>query len=409
MKYLILILPLLLNWQNLSAQPGCTDPQATNFDAAATENDGSCQYAATNYMLTEIAQLPNNLEEASGAAFFNETLWTHEDAGNDDRIYQIDSLTGAIEHLVTIVGADNYDWEDLADDETHVYIGDFGNNDGNRTNLQIYKVAKSELTENVATAEVIEFTFSDQTDFSVNNNNHNFDCEAFFVFDDSLHLFSKNWVDFKTRHYVLPTTAGEHVAQVRDSLEVQAQITSADISDEGEVLLLGYNTATSEVLFWLLFDYPNNKFFKGNKRKISLGSALNTSQAEGVTFREDKTGYVVAEKFSVLPQKLLQFNMQPFLEQPNATNDVEIAPIIKVFPNPFHQYLTIQITHLNKPIEQIRIVDLQGQIVEVFNKNLFKNSTTIELNFSNKKYASGMYFMEIQTAGNVFVKKVWKD
>lgn len=408
MKYFILILPLFLYWQNLTAQQGCTDPQATNFDAAAIENDGSCQYPPTNYMLTEIAQLPSNLEEASGAAFINDNLWVHEDAGNEDRLYQIDSLTGEIEHLVTIAGADNYDWEDVTEDENHVYIGDFGNNDGNRTNLRIYKIAKNDLIENVATSEVIEFTFSDQVDFSVNNNNHNFDCEAFFVFEDSLHLFSKNWVDFKTRHYVLPTTAGEHVAEVRDSLEVQAQITSADISDDGEVLLLGYNTATSEVLFWLLFDYPGNQFFKGNKRKISLGSALNTSQAEGVTFRDDKTGYVVAEKFSVLPQKLLQFNLLPFLEEPNATNEIENLPIINVFPNPFEEHITFQITNLNTPIEQIRLVDLQGRMLEVISKNLITNPTNIELDFTHNNYSSGMYFIEIQTAEKVFIKKVWK-
>jgi hypothetical protein len=401
MKYFFLLFSLLSMSQNLLAQPGCTDPQATNYVATATENDGSCVYPTTEYQLTEITQLPANLEEVSGVGFFNEALWTHEDAGNEDRIYQIDSLTGEIEHLVTIAGADNYDWEDITEDETHVYIGDFGNNDGNRTNLRIYKIPKANLTENVTTAEVIEFTFSDQTDFTFANNNNNYDCEAMFVFEDSLHLFSKNWVDFKTRHYVLPTTAGEHVAQVRDSLEVQAQITSADISDEGEVLLLGYNTATSEVLFWLLFDYPGNQFFKGNKRKISLGSAINTSQAEGVTFRDDRTGYVVSEAFSVLPQKLLRFNVLPFLEEPNAVEAVDFETKINVFPNPFHDRLTIEIEGINEPIEAIRVVNLNGQVVAVFAKEMHGFGNKIALDFSNKKLSVGAYFIEIQTISGV--------
>ncbi|MFT4762398.1 MAG: hypothetical protein ACI9XO_003513 [Paraglaciecola sp.] len=402
MKYLILILPLFLSFQNASAQSGCTDPQANNFDAAATENDGSCIYPTTNYQLTEITQLPSNLEEVSGAGFFNETLWTHEDGGNEDRIYQIDSLMGAIEHIVTIAGADNYDWEDMTEDETHVYVGDFGNNDGNRTNLRVYKISKGDLTENVATAEVIEFIFSDQTDFTLNSNNNNYDCEAMFVFEDSLHLFSKNWVDFKTRHYVLPTTAGEHVAQVRDSLEVQVQITSADISDEGEVLLLGYNTATSEVLLWLLFDYPGNQFFKGNKRKISLGSAISTSQAEGITFRNDRTGYVVSEAFSVLPQKLLRFNVLPFLEEPNAVEEANLKSNIKVFPNPFRDRLIIEMKDVKEPIEAIHLVNLNGEIVAVFEKGDFEHGNAIELDFSNKDLAKGAYFIEIQTIDGIF-------
>ncbi|MEJ7666684.1 MAG: hypothetical protein WKG07_47795 [Hymenobacter sp.] len=33
------------------AQGGCPDPQATNYDPAATRNDGSCQYPVTGAAL----------------------------------------------------------------------------------------------------------------------------------------------------------------------------------------------------------------------------------------------------------------------------------------------------------------------------------------------------------------------
>ena len=406
MQYFLLSVSLFFISQHTIAQQGCTDPQANNYDVNAIENDGTCMYLPTSYVLTEIVQLPNNLDEVSGAAFMAENLWVHEDAGNEDRIYQIDSLTGVANHLLTISNADNYDWEDMTEDETHVYIGDFGNNDGNRTNLRIYKFSKNELSGNVAIPEVIEFSFSDQTDFSVNNNNNNFDCEALFVFEDSIHLFSKNWVDFKTRHYVLPTTPGEFVAQVKDSLEVQAQITSADINDDGVVVLLGYNVATGENLFWLLFDYPGNQFFKGNKRKISLGNALNNSQTEGVAFRDQYTGYVVSEKFSLLPQKLLQFNMQSYLD--NTTLSGEIVPSIpniSVFPNPFHHHLNVVMEQESLGIKNIVIRNFSGKKIKEIQGENSSGDRCFTVDFSFEKLPDGIYFLEIQTSENEIIRK----
>jgi hypothetical protein len=38
------------------------------------------------------------------------------------------------------VNAKNTDWEALTNDGNNFYIGDFGNNDGSRRDLTIYKV-----------------------------------------------------------------------------------------------------------------------------------------------------------------------------------------------------------------------------------------------------------------------------
>ncbi|MEK7254863.1 MAG: T9SS C-terminal target domain-containing protein, partial [Bacteroidota bacterium] len=273
------------------AQPGCTDPQALNFNNLASENDGSCTYPATSFSPIQLSLLPAELDECSGLLFFNDNLWTHEDGGAADKLFILDSLDGDLLQTITLPGVDNLDWEDLAQDDQHFYIGDFGNNDGNRTDLRILKYKKADLLAGSPTPEIIEFSFSDQTDFIAAPNANDFDCEAFFFWQDSLHLFSKNWLNFKTRHYVLSTTPGEHVAQLRDSLFVQGQITAADVSPDGKAILLGYNTATSETFLWLLFDFPGSQFFKANKRKISLGSAISNSQVEGICFRNETYGY----------------------------------------------------------------------------------------------------------------------
>ena len=82
-----------------------------------------------------IAIHETRLKEISGAAYFNNGLWVLNDAGNNNNFYRIDPLNGEILQTVTITNAYNIDWEELTCSETDLYIGDFGNNFGNRKNL----------------------------------------------------------------------------------------------------------------------------------------------------------------------------------------------------------------------------------------------------------------------------------
>ena len=164
---------LLFFFDNLFAQSGCTDPQALNYDANATENNGSCVYPATSYDLTEITELPDILKECSGVELLNSGLWIHNDGGNPHQIYLIDSLDGDILKNVTI-DHENIDWEDFAENEDHLFIGDFGNNPGNRTDLRILRINKNDLSNDTIQVEVIEFEYSDQVDFSENSKQSQF-------------------------------------------------------------------------------------------------------------------------------------------------------------------------------------------------------------------------------------------
>ena len=59
-------------------------------------------------------------------------------------LYELNVTNGNVSRTVTIQNAANVDWEDICTDDDYIYIGDFGNNSGNRTNLRIYKVLKSD-------------------------------------------------------------------------------------------------------------------------------------------------------------------------------------------------------------------------------------------------------------------------
>src|SRR5690606_14575594 len=124
-------------------------------------------------------------------------------------------------------------------------IGDMGNNDGNRTDLKIYKVRKADFdfSQNgiIAVQEVIQFHYPEQTSFE-SNSKHNFDCEAIIYFEGKIYLFTKHRLDGETVLYRIPSTEGNYAAERLASFNPGMRVTAADISfNQNSVLLLGYN------------------------------------------------------------------------------------------------------------------------------------------------------------------------
>ena len=121
---------------------------------------------------------------------------------------------------IRISNASNSDWEDITYDGHYLYIGDFGNNvSGNRTNLRIYKIDFKNVTpttDNI-NAEILHFSYENQTDFTRQNANEtDFDCEAMVYYNNKIHLFTKQWISNQTAHYTLPDFPGTHVAQLEN-------------------------------------------------------------------------------------------------------------------------------------------------------------------------------------------------
>lgn len=334
------------------AQPGCTDPLATNYNPAAQSNDGSCVYAATSYALNALTALDPLVKESSGLVMADGALWTHNDGGNAPVIYQIDTLTNAVLKKVTLNGVTNEDWEDLAFDGTYFYVGDFGNNaNGNRTDLVIYKFplsaipAGDDVSLSASDVAYIGFAYEDQTDFSPQgSNNTRFDCEAMIWQNDSLHLFTKDWIGGQSVHYVLPATEGQYLARRVESFPANGLITGADVSGTGVIVLSGYRTDNYSLFAWLLFDYPARRFFDGNKRRIELGSAAFSGQTEGVCLRNNGYGYISNEALNatvlgipvMVPARLYRFSIAQWLPAGllSSTGDVLNQSDCRVWPNP---------------------------------------------------------------------------
>lgn len=296
----MLLIGLLFSTKAL-AQSGCTDPAADNYNPTATTDNGSCTYS---YTLTNPKTLPASLNENSGLIYTDNQLWTLNDSGSEAKIYKISEADGSILQTITVDNATNTDWEALTADANYFYIGDFGNNtNGARTDLKIYRIDKAAINSGAdisVTADIIKFSYQDQgTPVPTGGNNTKFDCEAFLVKDNQLHLFTKDWVTYKTVHYTLPVTPGTHTAQRIEELTVNGLITDAHIfaANTNEIVLIGYSANLRQLFMWLLFDYAGNNFFSGNKRRIELGSALQ-GQIEGVTFTNNGYGYISSERIN---------------------------------------------------------------------------------------------------------------
>ena len=82
--------------------------------------------------LSFVTFLDNTIEETSGLLLINENLISHNDSGGENTLYEFDISTGNISGAVNIDNSVNIDWEDIACDSDYIYIGDFGNNNGNR-------------------------------------------------------------------------------------------------------------------------------------------------------------------------------------------------------------------------------------------------------------------------------------
>lgn len=299
---------------------GCTDPQSTNYNPAATINDGSCLYSATNLALVDKTNLSAPLlNETSGLTFINGKLWTFNDSGNANDIYRIDTSTSTVNQTVDISNATNTDWEDMTSNNDYLFIGDFGNNNGNRQDLKIYRINKTALTTNATsvTASIINFSYSDQSSFPSLPTNNNFDCEAMIFLNDSIHLFSKNWVDLQTKHYVLPATPGTHVAQYRETYNTGFLVTSAAVQEFGVIALIGYlRTGAKPVSLCMIYDYKNNLLFNGNKRKFDLSTQVVQGQVEGVEFFNSSQAFVTNELYTTganVPAKLRTFHLASYL------------------------------------------------------------------------------------------------
>jgi len=335
--------------------------------------------------LTDVVALSSTLNESSGLIFLDQKLITHNDSGGEAALYEIDTLTGNIARTVIIANANNIDWEDICYDSNYIYIGDFGNNSGSRTNLRIYRLSiVSYLTSSNDTVYVdtIQFSYADQTDFTPSSFSTNFDAEALISFQDSLYIFTKNWGDYRTNVYSVPNQPGIYTISRIDSLDAQGLVTGGTYNaDSNKIVLTGYTFTDPFIVE--LSQFSGNLFTSGLVERYIL-DPTGSIQVESITaFRLDQY-YLTSEDNPTGSATLLRLNSNA----PSGINPIEMKSN-RIYPNPASR--------------SIYVAHKVNEVVEIFNVggNLLLTTQNCTIDISELK--RGSYFVRVSNKSGVVV------
>ena len=258
-----------------------------------------------------VTNLQSTVNETSGVIYLNNRLITHNDGGNPNALYELSIEDGTVIRTVTINNATNTDWEDITYDDEYIYIADIGNNSGDRTDLKVYKISISDYfdSDNTVTAEAIEFSYADQTDFTPRDF-HDFDAEALISYNNNLYIFTKNRETWGTTNiYKLPKTPGSHIISQADHINYKEPLTEAELitgatyeKATNKILLTGNVVNYSKVIISSfiveLSDFTSGNFSAGNINRISIDTNGESEQIESITHFTKNKYYLTAEKGS---------------------------------------------------------------------------------------------------------------
>lgn len=340
----------------------------------------------TTEALTELDQ---TVKETSGLIFFDGKLVTHNDSGDSPNLYEIDTVTGNVLRTVTVGDAVNVDWEDIAQDDDFIYIGDFGNNHGNRDDLAIYIISKADFnSQTTVYADTILIQYADQTDFTARTNANNYDCEAMISFQDSLMLFSKNWENEKTYLYTLPKTAGFYSLVKRDSFDTEGTITGATNNTiANEILLIGYKSNGYKYL-WKLAQFLGYNVLSGTNTKCDL-VVTGSMQVEAIAVKGPSSYFISSEEITIF--QTLDTYLSSYSTAVNTSIGDKKKLKLELFPNPVNNYLNFIVRNLSRTFRQkIKITNTLGEVVYE------KEDITIAKNkIDTSSFPNGVYFISV--------------
>ena len=283
---------------------------------AMAQEEGTAEFSPL-FLPKLKAELPEEVNETSGLFFHNGRLWTHNDSGGKPILYALDTTTFEVVQKVTLSNAKNKDWEDVCTDGKTVFVGDFGNNNGNRKNLRIFTFPLSAIPDEgdaSVTVDSIRFSFGDQTNFEKRRYEHDFDCEAMFTSEDYLYLLSKGWETGTTRLYRLPKTAGNHVAEVVNGFDSQGLITGADYDSENRILVVvGYVKSIWKPFMYIIFDFDEAGVKLSNHR-FEMPQWVG-AQTEGICFFDDGRCYVSAETSPSMTSRVFVVDFRKWIDK----------------------------------------------------------------------------------------------
>ena len=341
---------------------------------------------AQNLTVESIALLPLETDQSSGLILLNDKLITHNDSAGEPALYEVDPNDGTLIRKIIVENSSNVDWEDICLDLQYIYIGDFGNNRGDRTDLKIYRVSLEEYLQSsndTVSADTIQFSYSDQMSFEPGNQ-HNFDAEGLISFEDSLYIFTKNRGDFHTNIYSVPKAPGDYQVRQVGSINSLGLISGAVYNLlSNEIVLTGYTAI--EPFLLRISNFTGNDFTSGQMDRLTY-QVQGSYQIEAIEAINNRDYYISSETNTLGEATLLRVNTDFVV----GINDYSL-PELQLYPNPVSNSLRINLDQYPEQLT-IALVNFMGQHVLKITYDKLRNET---IEFDLTGLPSGNYVMHL--------------
>jgi hypothetical protein len=241
------------------------------------------------------------IDEASGLVAsrnFQGKLWIHNDSGDKNRIFLVNK-DGKWQNTAYLNGVQNRDWEDIAvsnfpNNETNIYVADFGDNDASYNNeyfIYKFKEPKSLPAQGadiqVNDIETIKFKYPDGAR----------DAEALVIDHATKDLYIITKREPQIRVYRIAAQYATNTINTAEFISelpiggllggIPAGATAADISiDNKEIIIKSY----FQVFYWKLGAAETIKqaFTRKYDKLLPYASEI---QGEGMGWAHDDSGY----------------------------------------------------------------------------------------------------------------------
>lgn len=245
----------------------------------------------------KVASLPKELQEISGLAFLDDsTMVAHNDSGDSARIYLINTKA-KLQRTIQLNNAKNIDYEDVTtDSKAYLYLADIGNNNNNRKNLCIYKIASSGLrSKKKVDCSKINFSYPEQKAYPPNSKELYYDAECITYYKDSLYIFTKcrtEPFDGICKVYSLPTKPGTYKAKLSYSLKIGKRDWYRDAITGG--------CFHKELLYLITYNRIIKYKVVNRKAVFQKQYGLGISQKEAIAVDKKGLIYIADEKHKLL-------------------------------------------------------------------------------------------------------------
>lgn len=272
--------------------PSPTTPRSSTAPSSpSTSRSSSAATAAT-----ELFRIRDpRIDEASGVAVGRTSpgiVYVHNDSGDSARFFALDERTGATVATITVPGATNHDWEDIAvapdsAGRSSVWLADIGDNTLERSRIEIYRVDEPAIrptdrgrTRRSARPDTWLLRYPDGS--------HN--AESFAVTPQGIGYIVTKSEDGRSRVYRIPTSPdADHLRPVTFVAAItfapglfSGAATGADFSRDGTRFVVRTYTAA---YLWSVHGGDLAAALRGTPTRITLPLQ---QQGEGVAFDGDR-------------------------------------------------------------------------------------------------------------------------